>query len=465
LIREAFLAVRFSLVLESLQFDAAGAELVYEHWHHPIPRIYPPDTLIVDPEGKLLARFDSDIPAAEALEILQGVLDAHPELAAVSSRPARSVAEVPRDVARGRLALERVKVRFEEGERRELVRPLELWLSEHGERCPDEAAEARLLLGVVRYHAEDFAGADAAWAELIERHPNHPLRHRAFYFRIDWSTWKGPIHPLLLGSRHPGAADWPPEAPDPERRAANLAAVDEIPLYVERLWGSPMVYVPAGTFLMGGSPARFERELPVREVTLSRPFLMSAWPVTRRIWHRFDPEAFPGAESLGLAGDLPATGIPLERARDFCSFLSSKTKRVVRLPTEAEWEYAARGGIESAPYPWGHEEITPERCNYNLPRAVPVACYAPNGYGLFDMVGNVHEWTADLYAEDAYSQTPRECTDPKGPESVEYPLRVVRGGVPGMDACRIFCRNSWRLGAIEQRQTIGIRLVADILEN
>ena len=122
-----------------------------------------------------------------------------------------------------------------------------------------------------------------------------------------------------------------------------------------------------------------------------------------------------------------------------------------RLPTEAEWEYAARGGLKDKRYSWGDGEPTGIECNFSdknvdeFLRAVdpdwdwakmdvddgheftaPVGSYSENGYGLYDMAGNVYEWCADWYDENYYRNTP--VNNPLGPDSSPQRWRVLRGG-------------------------------------
>lgn len=129
------------------------------------------------------------------------------------------------------------------------------------------------------------------------------------------------------------------------------------------------------------------------------------------------------------------------------------------LPTEAEWEKAARGGLVGCKYPWGNEAPTPERCDFDRfrqfsirpPRSLP-----PNGYGLFGMSGGVREWTADGYDATYYAESPRVC--PTGPTTVKQ--RVLRGG--SWADCADAVRVSFRMGLDPKSSgdpTIGFRLV------
>ena len=119
-----------------------------------------------------------------------------------------------------------------------------------------------------------------------------------------------------------------------------------------------------------------------------------------------------------------------EDAFAYCRWLSTVLGRLVRLPTEAEWEKAARAGVEGQRYPWG-DNIDIERANYRsdsptrtLYGTTPVGSYAPNGYGLYDCAGNVWEWVRDWYDAEYYASSPE--VNPSGPDSAQF--RVVRGG-------------------------------------
>ena len=125
-------------------------------------------------------------------------------------------------------------------------------------------------------------------------------------------------------------------------------------------------------------------------------------------------------------GEHPVVWVTWQDAQEFCAWVSQISGQAVRLPTEAEWEKAARGSDERL-YPWGNQEPNPQLCNYNTNGSTPVGKYSPQGdspYGCVDMAGNVWEWVADWYDEHYYAHSPSR--NPSGPESGKY--RVLRGG-------------------------------------
>ena len=125
--------------------------------------------------------------------------------------------------------------------------------------------------------------------------------------------------------------------------------------------------------------------------------------------------------------DQPVVAVSWFDAVAYCQWLSQQTGRRFRLPTEAEWERAARGGLEGKLYPWGNQPLF-ERHNYHSrwrEGPEPVGTSLPNGYGLHDMCENVHEWCADWYDPGYYAVSP--AGNPRGPERGHR--RASRGGV------------------------------------
>ena len=213
------------------------------------------------------------------------------------------------------------------------------------------------------------------------------------------------------------------------------------------------VFVPAGAFKMGdGSNAGLARERPVHVVEIDA-FYLSKFEITNREWKKFrddpgydDPKFWPGGRVVardqvpywtqpnnhggGTPGsdDYPVIGVNWDAATAYCAWLSAKTGRRYRLPTEAEWEKAARG-TDGRQYPFG-PTIDRNRANFVGAQAFdtvrPVGSYGDGAspYGAFDMAGNVMEWCQDWYDRDYYAVSPR--SNPQGPATGAY--RVVRGG-------------------------------------
>ena len=212
--------------------------------------------------------------------------------------------------------------------------------------------------------------------------------------------------------------------------------------------GSALVLVPAGAFLMG-SEEGFPVERPVHRVFVNA-FYLGKYPVTNAQYERFvaetghrvpyldDPRARLDNWDLekrtyppGRA-QHPVVLVSWHDAQAYCAWAGG------RLPTEAEWEKAARGGLEEKRYPWG-DEIDPSLANYdNREGTTPVGSYPANGYGLYDMVGNVWEWVADWYDAQYYRESPAQ--NPQGPE--KGAVRVLRGGAWLLFAQ--FCRVAYR---------------------
>ncbi len=182
------------------------------------------------------------------------------------------------------------------------------------------------------------------------------------------------------------------------------------------------VKIPAGSFMMGcsqGDTECHQEEKPSHKVTITRPFELGKYQVTQAEY-----EAVMGANpSFHQGTNLPVEGVSWHDAQKFCDTLNAKRDgHRYRLPTEAEWEYAARAGDASPRYgslvevAWFHDN--------SEGKTHPVGEKKSNAFGLYDTLGNVWEWVEDWYAADYYGHSPQN--DPKGPDSGEF--RVSRGG-------------------------------------
>jgi len=190
-----------------------------------------------------------------------------------------------------------------------------------------------------------------------------------------------------------------------------------------------LVRIPEGWFMMGSEAGR-DNERPVHRVWVDA-FDLAACQVTNADYRHFlgatggSPPPFWDDPNFNQP-DQPVVAVSWFEAVRYCEWLSSVTERKYRLPTEAEWERAARGGTEGRLYPWGDgpPQSLPDYGRRWKSGPEPVARYAPNAFGLYDIGENVHEWCSDWYQADYYSVSPEH--NPAGPESGER--RASRGG-------------------------------------
>ncbi len=191
-----------------------------------------------------------------------------------------------------------------------------------------------------------------------------------------------------------------------------------------------LILIPDGNFLMG-SENGLDVEKPVHRVWLDA-FMIGRFPVTNREYQKFVEEKGVTkppfwSEDMFCHTDKPVVGTTWYDAVAYCKWLSQTTGKRFRLPTEAEWERAARGGFDEKNYPWGnaHPSARPFP-GYDPQKGGPerVGLYEPNGFGIYDMAGGVHEWLSDYYDPLYYKDSPDR--NPRGPASGKR--RASRGG-------------------------------------
>ena len=205
--------------------------------------------------------------------------------------------------------------------------------------------------------------------------------------------------------------------------------------------------VPAGEFLMGDDAGRPD-ERPVHRVWTG-DVLFAPLPFANAEYRRFltatghGPPRFWDDPRFN-APDQPVVGVGWFDACAYCAWLSAVAGRHVRLPTEAEWEKAARGGRAGETFPWGNDPggwtADRELAAMRQPLPYPVGCSVPNGYDLRDMGYNVHEWCSDWYDPGYYAVSP--ARDPRGPAAGSR--RASRGGAwrHQIQVCRNAARSS-----------------------
>jgi len=239
-----------------------------------------------------------------------------------------------------------------------------------------------------------------------------------------------------------------------------------------------MVFIPTGQFVMGSDEGELP-ERPQHEVVLNAYFI-SKYPITNRRyleyvsatgapvpaagWRLVADGMEPPLEKL----DHPVVGINWDEARNYCNWLCRETERHYRLPTEAEWEKAARGGAEAFPYPWG-KDFDPTFCNISG-GTTPVGLFSPQGdspYGCADMAGNVWEWTGTCWGNNYSSPTYRYPykIDQRENPAAQLPhreYRLIRGGSYLDDPAWLRSSARNREAADERSPVIGFRVVIEI---
>jgi formylglycine-generating enzyme required for sulfatase activity len=236
-----------------------------------------------------------------------------------------------------------------------------------------------------------------------------------------------------------------------------------------------MVPVPGGSFLMGSNKKEKKKEAdetPQRKITIS-PFWMAAYEISRDAFDVFYKDETTGQNSevdavtrpssqyidfslgMGKEGGYPVNSLSQYAALMYCRWLYAKTGIFYRLPTEAEWEYACRAGT-STTYYFGNDTAQlnkhawyKKNSNNKFQKA---GLKLPNAWGLFDMLGNVSEWTLDHYNEKALEQLPDTCTDPVAtPNMARYP-KTLRGGSFADDGVQLRCANRTKSEAVWNRR-------------
>ncbi len=278
--------------------------------------------------------------------------------------------------------------------------------------------------------------------------------------------------------------------------AAALYATAQAPKVVNDGYGD-FVYVPAGAFKMGDNFGDGEsRERPVHTVELDA-YYIGKLEVTNADWKKFqndpgydDPKFWPGGRIVPRdqspywtqpqnhgggtpnSDNYPVIGVNWDAATAYCNWLSAKTGKKYRLPTEAEWEKAARG-TDQRRFPWGN---TIDHSYANIVGSqkfdtVQIAGYydgskrgdfqthsGASPYGALDMAGNLMEWCQDWYQRDYYASSPKK--NPKGPATGAY--RVLRGGAfffEGHDARSYARSGGWP--SLQAWRMIGFRAVRE----
>jgi formylglycine-generating enzyme required for sulfatase activity len=280
--------------------------------------------------------------------------------------------------------------------------------------------------------AANLAAEKAAWEKAKS---NRNITELKAFLQIYPNGIKAAVAKQLLSSLEEAAAA--------ERKQTAARTSDP--------FAGQMKYISSGTFQMGSNENEYDDEKPIHSVTLSS-FNMSKYEVTQKQWRDImgsNPSNFKNCDNC------PVEQVSWNDIQDFIKKLNAKTGKNYRLPTEAEWEYAARGGQS---YKYAGSDNIDNVAWYgsnSSSKTHPVGQKSANGYGLYDMTGNVWEWCSDWYDSDYYSSSP--SSNPKGASSGAN--RVLRGG--SWSNISEYCRTANRIRntPTDRYNDYGFRLV------
>ncbi len=256
-----------------------------------------------------------------------------------------------------------------------------------------------------------------------------------YYFASSRSLSNGPPTPSAPPPPSQPARERPPPQPQPVPEASREPARQPMPAGAGNAMRDcadcpAFVRVPAGSFEMGSSNSDYDK--PIHRVRIAKPFAVGMFEVTFKEWDKCVEErgckSRPDDRGWGR-GNHPVINVSWLDTKQYVEWLTKKTGHVYRLPSEAEWEYAARGGTTSA-FWWGRRigarEANCRECKTGKPeRTLPVGSYKPNPFGLYDTAGNVAEWVQDCWHDD-YKGAPNDGSAWAAGGTCQ--LRVLRGG-------------------------------------
>ncbi|MDH3641908.1 MAG: SUMF1/EgtB/PvdO family nonheme iron enzyme [Gammaproteobacteria bacterium] len=235
--------------------------------------------------------------------------------------------------------------------------------------------------------------------------------------------------------------------------------------------GPTMVVIPAGNFQMGDQAGiGHADENPVHQVSITNLFALSKHEITFGDYARFAKATNAKLPANAYDdGNRPVIQVPWNMASKYAAWLSVRTGERYRLPTEAEWEYAARAGTTSR-YPWGKEiacdKLHVSRCSSEWGSDLaPVGSFSPNAFGLYDMHGNVQEMVQDCY-HPSYNGAPTDGSARERTDGYACDVRVGRGGSVNSQASQL---RSARRGNVDPRRNpyndVGFRVARDFKIN